>query len=253
MARWLFISDLHLAAERPHANEQFFRFLSEDTHGAEALCVLGDLFEYWIGDDELLDAGGEELARAVAGAFSTLRQSGVAVHVMHGNRDFLMGSGFAETAGVRLLEDPSVLQVAGTRTLLMHGDTLCTDDHDYQEWRRTARSSEWQRRFLGAPLAERRAQMRQLRERSRREKVLAVQQVSLPDPREIGLLAPDRRRETPVRRIRGDDLRHRCAGCGERVRGRCPQLREARLELGVHLRERLGIERTRGRLRGAAR
>lgn len=167
MARWLFISDLHLAAERPAANEQFFRFLSEDAHGAHALCVLGDLFEYWIGDDELADAGGEALPREVAHAFRRLSQSGVQVHVMHGNRDFLMASGFAKAAGVRLLEDPSVLQVAGVRTLLMHGDTLCTDDHDYQQWRRTARSPEWQRKFLASPLTERRAQMLQLRERSR--------------------------------------------------------------------------------------
>jgi UDP-2,3-diacylglucosamine hydrolase len=167
VARWLFISDLHLAAERPAANEQFFRFLSEEAHGAQALAVLGDLFEYWIGDDELADAGGEALAREVAHALRALGQAGVNVHLMHGNRDFLLGSGFARAAGVRLLGDPSVLPIAGVRTLLMHGDTLCTDDHDYQQWRRTARSSEWQRAFLAAPLAERRAQMLQLRERSR--------------------------------------------------------------------------------------
>lgn len=167
MARWLFISDLHLAAERPSANEQFFRFLSEEAHGAAALCVLGDLFEYWIGDDDLVDATSEPLAREVAQAFRVLSHSGVAVHVMHGNRDFLMGSGFVAAAAVRLLEDPSVLEIAGVRTLLMHGDTLCTDDHDYQQWRRTARSSEWQREFLSAPLAERREQMLRLRKRSR--------------------------------------------------------------------------------------
>jgi UDP-2,3-diacylglucosamine hydrolase len=167
VARWLFISDLHLAAERPAANEQFFRFLNEEAPGAQALCVLGDLFEYWIGDDELRDAGGEPLAREVAQAFRTLRQSGVELCVMHGNRDFLMGRGFADAAGVRLLDDPSVLPIAGVRTLLMHGDTLCTDDHDYQQWRRTARSNDWQRSFLAAPLAERRAQMLRLRERSR--------------------------------------------------------------------------------------
>jgi UDP-2,3-diacylglucosamine hydrolase len=167
VARALFISDLHLAAERPFASEQFFRFLSEEAHGAEALVVLGDLFEYWIGDDELDDAGGEPLAREVAQALRTLGESGVQVHVMHGNRDFLMGNGFAAAARVRLLEDPSVLQVAGVPTLLMHGDTLCTDDQDYQQWRRTARSHEWQRQFLAAPLAERRAKMLELRERSR--------------------------------------------------------------------------------------
>jgi UDP-2,3-diacylglucosamine hydrolase len=167
VARWLFISDLHLAAERPSANEQFFRFLREEAHGAQALCVLGDLFEYWIGDDELQDADAEALPGEVAQAFRALGRSGAVVHVMHGNRDFLMAGGFAKAAGVRLLDDPSVLEIAGTRTLLMHGDTLCTDDRDYQQWRRTARSREWQRTFLAAPLAERRAQMLQLRERSR--------------------------------------------------------------------------------------
>jgi len=168
VARWLFISDLHLAAERPSASEQFFRFLSEEAQGAAALTVLGDLFEYWIGDDDLDDPAAEPLAREVAQAFRTLSDSGVRVQVMHGNRDFLIGARFAAAAGVRLLEDPSVLQVAGVPTLLMHGDTLCTDDHDYQQWRRTARSSEWQRGFLAEPLAGRRAQVFELRERSRR-------------------------------------------------------------------------------------
>jgi len=181
VARSLFISDLHLATERPAANEQFFRFLTEEAPGAEALCVLGDLFEYWIGDDELDDAGGERLAREVAQALRVLARSGVEIHVMHGNRDFLLGSEFATAAGVHLLEDPSVLRIAGVKTLLMHGDTLCTDDHDYQQWRRTARSSEWQRRFLAAPLAQRRAQMLNLRERSRQviaEKPAEIMDVS---------------------------------------------------------------------------
>lgn len=168
MARWLFISDLHLASERPEANEQFFRFLSEEAAGAHALAILGDLFEYWIGDDELEAPDGDALAREVADALRALTRSGVAVHLMHGNRDLLLDGGFVAATGVRMLEDPSVLRVAGVPTLLMHGDTLCTDDHDYQAWRRTARSAAWQREFLAAPLAERRAQMLQLRERSRR-------------------------------------------------------------------------------------
>ncbi|MGH8673294.1 MAG: UDP-2,3-diacylglucosamine diphosphatase [Burkholderiales bacterium] len=167
MARWLFISDLHLTGERPEANEQFFRFLSEEAAGAHTLCVLGDLFEYWIGDDELDAPDGDPLAHEAVRALRALTDSGVPVHFMAGNRDFLIGSGFTAATGVTILEDPTVLDVAGVRTLLMHGDTLCTDDHDYQAWRRTARAEKWQREFLGAPLAERRARILQMREKSR--------------------------------------------------------------------------------------
>ena len=167
MARWLFISDLHLTGERPEANEQFFRFLNEEAAGAHALCVLGDLFEYWIGDDEIDAPDGEPLAREAVRALRVLTDSGVAVHFMHGNRDFLIGSGFAAATGIGLLEDPSVLPVAGVPTLLMHGDTLCTDDLDYQAWRRTARSPQWQREFLAAPLPDRRRRIVQMREKSR--------------------------------------------------------------------------------------
>ena len=167
MARWLFISDLHLTGERPEANEQFFRFLNEEAAGAHALCVLGDLFEYWIGDDELDASDGDPLAREAVRALRALSDSGVAVHFMHGNRDLLIGRRFAEAAGISLLEDPTVLPVAGMPTLLMHGDTLCTDDQDYQAWRRTARSPQWQSEFLAAPLAERRKRILQMREKSR--------------------------------------------------------------------------------------
>ena len=167
MLRALFISDLHLASERPAANERFFRFLSEDAAGAPLLCILGDLFEFWIGDDELEAPDGDRLAREVTRALRTLTQAGVSVRLMHGNRDFLLGSGFVAASGIALLEDPTVMRVAGTPTLLMHGDTLCTDDLDYQAWRRTARSDHWQREFLSLPLGERRARTLQLREKSR--------------------------------------------------------------------------------------
>jgi UDP-2,3-diacylglucosamine hydrolase len=167
VARWLFISDLHLTGERPEANDQFFRFMNEEAAGAHALCVLGDLFEYWTGDDELDAPDGDPLAREAVRALRALSDSGVAVHFMHGNRDLLIGRTFAAAAGISLLEDPTVLSVAGVPTLLMHGDTLCTDDHDYQAWRRTARSPEWQREFLAAPLAERRKRILQMREKSR--------------------------------------------------------------------------------------
>jgi len=166
VSRILLISDLHLSGERPAINERFFDFLRVAARRAEALYVLGDLFEYWIGDDELDAAQGDPLGREVAAAFSELSRAGVPVALMHGNRDFLLGARFCEAAGARLLEDPFVVPLGGTPTLLMHGDTLCTDDVDYQAWRRIARSEVWQREFLSKPLPARLDEVRALRERS---------------------------------------------------------------------------------------
>jgi UDP-2,3-diacylglucosamine hydrolase len=157
--RALFISDLHLSEDRPQANEQFFRFLEEDAAGADALYVLGDLFEYWIGDEDLQTP----FNAVIAGALRRLADAGTRVRVMHGNRDFLLGEAFCRASGAQLLADPTVID----STLLMHGDTLCTDDHDYQAWRRTARSADWQRQFLMQPLAERRATVQGLRDKSK--------------------------------------------------------------------------------------
>jgi len=163
----LFISDLHLAAERPAINERFFEFLLEHAARAERLFILGDLFEYWVGDDELDAADGDPLGRAVAGALRDLSRRGVGVALMHGNRDFLLGRRFCAASGARLMEDPSIEKIGGVRTLLMHGDTLCTDDHDYQAWRRTARSRAWQEEFLAKSLPERRRTVEAMRARSR--------------------------------------------------------------------------------------
>jgi UDP-2,3-diacylglucosamine hydrolase len=167
VARFLFISDLHLAAERPATSERFFAFLEREAAGAAALYILGDLFEYWIGDDELSAADGEPLGRRVAQALAGLAGAGSAVFLMHGNRDFLLGAAYCAASGARLLDDPAVHAIGGEATLLMHGDTLCTDDLDYQAWRRTARSAAWQQAFLDQPLAARRSTILQLRERSR--------------------------------------------------------------------------------------
>jgi UDP-2,3-diacylglucosamine hydrolase len=179
VSRALFISDLHLAAERPDANEQFFRFLGEEASRAQSLYVLGDLFEYWAGDDELGDRAGDPLAADVVQGFRRLTDAGVSVHVMHGNRDFLVGKGFLSASGARFLEDPSVLQLADQPVVLLHGDTLCTDDVDYQAWRRTARSEAWQREFLAKPLAARHEVIRGLREKSK--EVIAVKPAEIMD------------------------------------------------------------------------
>ena len=179
MSRALFISDLHLASERPASNEQFFHFLRGEAARAQALYVLGDLFEYWAGDDELTDIGGDPLASEVASSLRSLSQRGVQIWLMHGNRDFLIAENFCTASGAKLLADPSVLEINGTRLVVMHGDTLCTDDVDYQAWRRTARSDAWQREFLAKPLAARHQAIRGLREQSKQ--VIAVKPAEIMD------------------------------------------------------------------------
>ena len=159
----LFISDLHLTEERPEANERFIALLEEKGRAAGALYILGDFFEYWIGDDDLA----EPFNGVIAGLLKDLTRRGVPVYLMHGNRDFLIGEGFCAATGSTLLQDPTVAQIGGVKTLLMHGDTLCTDDLDYQAWRRKARDPAFQAAFLAKPLAERRQQVHQMREKSK--------------------------------------------------------------------------------------
>ena len=183
MSQALFISDLHLSGERPETNRQLFRFLREEAARAESLYVLGDLFEYWAGDDELTDSRGDPLAAEVASSFKVLTKRGVQIWLMHGNRDFLVGKEFLSAIGARFLDDPTVVQVKGKPVVLMHGDTLCTDDHDYQNWRRTARSEAWQKDFLSKPLAERHEAIMGLREKSK--------QVIRAKPAEIMDVNPD--------------------------------------------------------------
>jgi UDP-2,3-diacylglucosamine hydrolase len=159
----LFISDLHLSEDRPEANERFFSFLEETARGADALYILGDFFEYWIGDDDLA----YPFNAVIAGLLRGLSREGVALYVMHGNRDFLIGQRFCDATGATLLDDPTLIDLEGEKTLLMHGDTLCTDDVEYQGWRRTARSSTWQQGFLSKSLAERRHATIGMREKSK--------------------------------------------------------------------------------------
>ena len=158
----LVISDLHLAAERPRVVEQFSEFLSTAVTDAHALYVLGDLFEYWVGDDDLDDP----LNTSVAEAFARLARAGTAVYFMHGNRDLLVGQGFAKRSRACLLDDPTLIDLHGTPTLLMHGDTLCTDDLEYQKFRAYARHPQNQARFLAQPVPARHAEMEALRARS---------------------------------------------------------------------------------------
>ena len=145
MAR-LFVSDVHLDASAPLATEQFIAFLHEYAARAEALYILGDLFEVWVGDD---DPGTDKAL--IVNALRELTASGVACFVIHGNRDFLLGRQFCDRSGCRLLQDPVIIELDGERVLVTHGDALCTDDHAYQELRSSVRTADWQRRFLALP------------------------------------------------------------------------------------------------------
>ncbi|MCP8898053.1 UDP-2,3-diacylglucosamine diphosphatase [Gilvimarinus xylanilyticus] len=158
----LFISDLHLHASRPEATQVFYQFLQERAQGAEALYILGDFFDAWIGDDDddpLVDEVAEQLAK--------LARTGTAIYLMHGNRDFLLGETFAQRAGARLLPDPSLIDLYGRPALLLHGDSLCTRDTEYMALRSQLRSEQWQAQILAQPLAVRRALAAELRAKSK--------------------------------------------------------------------------------------
>jgi UDP-2,3-diacylglucosamine hydrolase len=160
----LFISDLHLSASRPAMVGAFERFCAGPAREAFELYVLGDLFDTWAGDEQLADP----LAAGVAAALARVAAAGTAVAVMRGNRDLLLGERFAAASGARLLPDTIVADIAGTRTLLLHGDTLCTDDAGYQRYRARVHDPVLQRRFLALPWVIRRAIVAGIRSRSRK-------------------------------------------------------------------------------------
>ena len=157
----LFVSDLHLDPARPEITALFLRFLRERAAAADALYILGDLFEAWVGDDDPSEAGAE-----VASGLRALADAGVPVYFMHGNRDFLVGQDYARRAGMRILPDPSVVSLHGKPVLLMHGDLLCSDDTAYQAFRAQTRDPAWQQRFLAQPLQARLAFAAQARQAS---------------------------------------------------------------------------------------
>lgn len=146
----LFISDLHLQASKPEIGKQFLSFLDGEAAQAEALYILGDLFEYWVGDDDP-DPHYAVMKRAIR----DLVDAGVPVFFMHGNRDFMIGEQFAEETGVTLLGDPDSIELHGEKVLLSHGDALCTDDKHYQQMRLMTRNPEWQAMMRAKPLEER--------------------------------------------------------------------------------------------------
>lgn len=160
----LFVSDLHLDAERPEAIDAFVDFVTRECIRAERLFILGDLFEVWVGDDD----DDPTLARAID-AIASLRAYEVPCYIMHGNRDFLLGNAFADRTGAKILTDYVTVDIYGQALLLTHGDLLCTDDTAYMKLRATVRDSQWQTAFLERPIQERRQIAASMREKSKTE------------------------------------------------------------------------------------
>jgi UDP-2,3-diacylglucosamine hydrolase len=166
MSHSLFISDLHLNYAHPRSTELFLRFASTVAPKAEALFILGDLFEYWAGDDDLDDP----FHKHITNTLRDLNAQGTRIFIMHGNRDFLMDEELGSACNATLLDDPTLLDLYGSPTLMTHGDALCTDDTEYQRFRSLVRDSAWQAQFLAQPLALRKTQIEQLRMQSESQK-----------------------------------------------------------------------------------
>lgn len=167
-----FIADLHLSADRDDINQCLFEFLKNDAPKADALYILGDLFEVWIGDDEQ-----NSFTLSIAAAFKTLSQQDVPIYFIHGNRDFLMRQKFADQAGFSILPEQKVIDLYGQPTLIMHGDELCTQDIEYQAFRKTARSWWWPRVMLSLPLAVRRKLAKKARATSKKKQAQLTMEI----------------------------------------------------------------------------
>lgn len=176
----LLISDLHLDPERPEHLSALERLLHSEGGRAERLYVLGDLFEAWIGDDD-----DSPFNRRAINAFRGFSETGSGLFFMHGNRDFLLGEGFARDTGGTLLPEGTVAEFNGTRALLMHGDSLCTEDTAYQQFRAMARDPEWQRAMLAKPLAERRALAQGMRMQSQSDNANKAENIMDVTPEEV--------------------------------------------------------------------
>ena len=145
-----FISDIHLSENNPHLTNAFKKFLNESKEACSHLFILGDLFEIWIGDDD-----NNPFIQDIKQALIDFTSDGPETFLMHGNRDFLIGETFANEVGISILSDPHTLNINGMKTILSHGDFLCTDDADYIEFRNEVRSKEWQKNFLSKSIDER--------------------------------------------------------------------------------------------------
>ena len=159
----LFVSDVHLQADMPGTTQAFLNFLQLHAVSAQQLYLLGDLFEYWAGDDDIESP----YNRCIVDAIHAVSDAGVAVFWMPGNRDFLVGPEFAGAIGGSILPDPSVITLCSRRIVLAHGDAQCTDDRDYMAFRSKVRTPQWQQEFLAMPLAQRKTIIEGLRRGSR--------------------------------------------------------------------------------------
>ncbi len=183
----LFISDLHLEAERPDITRAFLHFLSTRARTAQALYILGDFFEAWIGDD-----GMDEFQHAIARALRELSDTGTRIYLMHGNRDFLIGQAFCREAGCTLLHDPSLIELGGEKILLMHGDSLCTLDAAYMKLRRWLRNPVSLFILRNLPLATRRKLARKLRKESRAQTRMKASEIVDVTPAEVERIMRDK-------------------------------------------------------------
>lgn len=170
----VFISDLHLSAERPEIINLFLKFVDEIASEADELYILGDFLEYWLGDDDPAEA-----LQPVFEKLVELSNHNTTVYFMHGNRDFLVGEKFAARCKLSLLKEPHRINIQNRPALLMHGDTLCTDDVEYQNFRTMVRNKQWQQDFLSKSLQERIAIANHMREQSRES--TAVKEESIMD------------------------------------------------------------------------
>ena len=179
MSHSLFIADLHLSPSSPKLFQKFQNFLEGPAREATALYILGDLFEIWVGDDDIPSPFNQKVVNALA----ALTQQGTQLFYLHGNRDFLLGNKFAKACGATHLTDPTILILEdGVRTLLTHGDQLCTEDEAYQAWRKQVRSVTWQRKVMTLPIEERykiAQEATTMSTQAKKKKTLAIMDVTL--------------------------------------------------------------------------
>ena len=154
-----FISDLHLEQNKPHLTKAFENFINSKVNSHDELFILGDFFEQWIGDDNE-----DNFIKGIKNILKLKTAEGLKIYFMHGNRDFLIGDNFCKDVGAKLLKDPFIFNLNGKKIMLMHGDSLCTDDKDYQEFRNLVRNKDWQKDFLSKDLKERKEVAKSLRE-----------------------------------------------------------------------------------------
>ena len=184
MSNCLFVSDVHLCESRPQITQAFVNFLDTTAIRAQAVYILGDLFEYWAGDDAISLPSHLN----VVDGLKRLVSNGVAIYLLHGNRDFLLGEAFAISTGIKILTDPSLITIYKKSVLISHGDELCTDDLEYQKFRREVRGDSWKKSFLEQSLETRINTIEQLRRKSEQEKSTKSMQIMDVNPNAVEAL-----------------------------------------------------------------